>query len=155
MMYHTHLAFGLLFSLLALFFSLVHPSNKYVFIAIVLFAALLPDADHENSKINSKIPGLKIVSTVFGHRGILHSIWIPLCLWFILYFGFHSSYGIAVFIGYLSHLVSDGLTKMGINMIHPLNQFRIQGFIETGSVVEHLVFLFTGIACFILFIRIM
>lgn len=155
MMYHTHLAFGLLFSLLALFLSLVHPSNKYLFIAIVLLAALLPDADHENSKINAKVPGLKIVSKVLGHRGILHSVWIPLCLWLILYFGFHSSYGAAVFIGYLSHLFSDGLTRMGINMIHPLNQLRIQGFIETGSVAEQLVFLFVGVACFILFIRIM
>ncbi len=153
MMYHTHLAFGLLFSLLALSFSLVHPSNKYIFIAIVLLAALLPDTDHKDSKINSIVPGLKLVSKFFGHRGILHSVWIPLCLWLILYFGFHSSYGVAVFIGYLSHLLSDGLTKMGINMIHPLNQFRIQGFIETGSVAEHLVFLFVGVVCVILILQ--
>jgi len=151
MMYHTHLAFGLLFSLVSLYF--IHPTNKYVFIAIILIAALLPDADHEKSKINSSIPGLKLVSKVFGHRGLLHSVWIPLCLWLIIYFGFHSSYGIAVFIGYLSHLFSDGLTKMGINMIHPLNQLRIQGFIETGSVAEHLVFLFVGVVCFILVLK--
>lgn len=153
MMYHTHLAFGFLFSLLALSFSLVHPSNKYIFIAIVLIAALLPDADHEKSKINSKVPGLKILSQIFGHRGILHSVWIPLCIWLILDFGFHSSYGSAVFIGYLSHLFSDGLTKMGINMIHPLKQLRIQGFIETGSIVEHLVFLFVSVACLVIILQ--
>lgn len=152
-MYPTHLAFGLLFSLLALSFSLVHPVNKYIFTAIVLLAALLPDADHENSKINSKVPGLKVLSRIFGHRGILHSLWIPLALWLILDFGFHSSYGVAVFIGYLSHLVSDGLTKMGINMIYPLNQLRIQGFIETGSVAEYLVFLFVGVACVVLVLQ--
>jgi len=147
MMYHTHLAFGLLFALLALTF--IHPANKYVFIAIVVLAALLPDIDHENSKINSKIPGLKFVAKIFGHRGILHSVWIPLALWIILDVGFNSRYGSAVFIGYLSHLVADGLTKMGINMVHPLKQLRIQGFIETGSVVEHLVFLFVCVGCVI------
>jgi inner membrane protein len=150
-MYHTHLVFGLLFALLALTF--IHPSNKYVFIAIVVLAALLPDADHKDSKINSKVPGLKILSRVFGHRGFLHSIWIPLALWLIIDFGFHSNYGSAVFIGYLSHLVSDGLTKAGINMIHPLKQLRIQGFIETGGVVEHLVFLFTAVICVILIVH--
>ena len=147
-MYHTHLAFGLLFGLLSL--SFVHPSNKFVFIAIVVLSALLPDADHKNSKINSKIPGLKIVSRIFGHRGLLHSIWIPLALWLIIDFGFHSTYGSAVFIGYLSHLFSDGLTKAGINMVHPLKQLRIQGFIETGSVLEHLIFLFVSVLCVIL-----
>lgn len=148
MMYHTHLAFGLLSALLALAF--IHPANKYVFIAIVVFVALLPDIDHDNSKINSKIPGLKVVSKVFGHRGLLHSIWIPIALWLIMDIGFHSVYGSAVFIGYLSHLVSDGLTKMGINMIYPLSQLRIQGFIETGGVAEYLVFFFVCISCVIL-----
>jgi inner membrane protein len=151
MMYHTHLVFGFLFALLALTF--IHPANKYIFIAIVVFAALLPDADHENSKINAKIPGLKILSKVFGHRGLLHSIWIPLALWLIIDIGFNSKYGSAVFIGYISHLVADGLTKMGINMVHPLKQLRIQGFIETGSVVEHLVFLFVSVGCVILLIQ--
>ena len=149
-MYHTHLAFGLLFALLAL--SFIHPSNKYFFIGVVVLAALLPDIDHENSKINSKIPGFKWVSRVFGHRGILHSVWIPLALWLIIDFGFHSAYGSAVFIGYLSHLFSDGLTKAGINMVHPLKQLRIQGFIETGSVLEHLVFLFVCVLCVILIV---
>lgn len=150
-MYHTHLAFGVLFALLALAF--IHPANKYIFIAIVVFAALLPDIDHENSKINSKIPGLKVFSKIFGHRGILHSVWIPLALWLIIDIGFNSRYGSAVFIGYISHLVSDGLTKAGINMVHPLKQLRIQGFIETGSVVEHLVFLFVCILCVILVLQ--
>ncbi|MBD3361317.1 metal-dependent hydrolase [Candidatus Woesearchaeota archaeon] len=150
MMYHTHLVFGLLFALLVLAF--INPANKYIFLAVVVLAALLPDIDHENSKINSKIPGLRFLSKVFGHRGFLHSIWIPLALWLIIDFGFHSRYGSAVFIGYLSHLFSDGLTRSGINIVHPFKQLRIQGFIETGSVLEHLVFFFTSVLCIVLIV---
>ena len=151
MMYHTHFAFGLLFALLSLFF--IHPSNRYIFIAIVVFSSLLPDLDHKSSFINNKLRIFKPFTYFIKHRGILHSIWIPLALWLIIDFGFNSRYGSAVFIGYLSHLFADGLTKMGINMVHPLKQLRIQGFIETGSVLEHLVFLFVSVWCVILLVQ--
>ncbi|MBW3018092.1 hypothetical protein KY325_02965, partial [Candidatus Woesearchaeota archaeon] len=48
-------------------------------------------------------------------------------------------YGAAVAVGYGAHLLSDSLTKMGINFIHPLKQLRIQGFVETGSLLEYLI----------------
>ncbi len=151
MLFRTHLVFGLLFALLALF--VIHPSNKYIFIVVVVFSSLLPDLDHEGSFINNKLRIFKPFAYFIKHRGILHSIWIPLALWLIIDIGFNSKYGSAVFIGYVSHLVSDGLTKMGINMVHPLKQLRIQGFIETGGILEHLVFLFVSVLCVILIVQ--
>jgi len=148
MLFRTHFVFGLLFALLALYF--INPINKYIFIMIVVLSSLLPDLDHKESFINNKLKIFKSFSYFVKHRGILHSIWIPLALWLLLDFGFNSRYGSAVFIGYLSHLFSDGLTKAGINIVHPLKQLRIQGFIETGSILEHLVFLFVCVCCVVL-----
>ena len=140
MMAHTHMAFGLLFGLLSL--SFLHPANKYVFLGIAVFASLLPDLDHPQSKLGRKVMVSKIFNLFFGHRGFFHAIWIPLAAWLILSLGFGFSYGSAVFVGYLAHLFSDGLTKSGVNLIHPLHQLRMQGFIQTGGMFEIVVFLF-------------
>jgi inner membrane protein len=150
MMAHTHLAFGLLFGLLSL--SFLHPANKYIFIGIAVFASLLPDLDHPQSKLGRKLVVSKIFNIFFGHRGFFHAIWIPLAAWLVLSLGFGISYGSAVFIGYFAHLFSDGLTKSGINLIHPLKQLRMQGFIDTGGVVEHLIFFAVVVLSIILII---
>ena len=148
MMAHTHMAFGLLFGLLSL--SFVHPANKYVFLGIAVFSALLPDLDHPQSKLGRRVFVSRIFNIFFGHRGFFHAIWIPIAIWLILSFGFGISYGSAVFIGYFAHLFSDGLTKAGVNLIHPLKQLRLQGFIETGGVAEHLVFFLVVVLSIIL-----
>lgn len=134
------MAFGLLFGLLTL--SFVHPANIYLFLGIVVFASLLPDLDHPDSLINQKLKVFKPFSYLFKHRGILHTVWIPAALWIILWIGFGIHYGSAVFIGYFAHLFSDGLTKAGVNMVHPVKQLRMQGFIDTGGIFEIVVFLF-------------
>ena len=132
------MAFGFLFGLLSL--SFVHPANKYMFLGIAIFSALLPDLDHPQSKLGRKVFVSRIFNILFGHRGFFHAIWIPLAIWLILSFGLGMSYGSAVFICYFSHLFSDGIKKAGVYLVHPLHQLRLQGFIETGGVVEHLVF---------------
>jgi len=150
MMAHTHLAFGLLFALLSL--SFIHPANKYLLIGIAIFSSLLPDLDHPQSKLGRKLFVSRIFNIFFGHRGFFHAIWIPIAVWLILSLGFGISYGAAVFVGYFAHLFSDGLTKAGVNLVHPLKQLRLQGFIETGGVVEHLTFFAVIILSIILII---
>ena len=149
MMAQTHLAFGLLFALILA--PVLHASNNWLFFSIVLFCALLPDIDHPQSKIGRKIFVSKIFNLLFGHRGFFHAIWIPLALGLIVGAWLGFVYGIAIVIGYVSHLFSDGLTKSGINMIHPINQLRMQGFVETGGIIEWLVFvLIAGINAILL-----
>ncbi|MEM4263914.1 MAG: metal-dependent hydrolase [Candidatus Woesearchaeota archaeon] len=140
MMAKTHVAFGLLFGLASLYF--VSAGNKFIFLGLAVFASLLPDFDHEDSYINNKLRIFRPVSYFFKHRGIFHTIWIPLAIWLVLWLGFGNRYGSAIFIGYFAHLFSDGLTKNGVNMIHPLSQVRFQGFIQTGGVFEIVVFIF-------------
>lgn len=146
MIYRTHLAFGLLVGLFALPFSSI---SSFLFLGLVLLGSLLPDIDHENSKINSKLRVTKIIGHLFKHRGIFHTIFFAVLLpGLVWYFAGHG-YGLALFVGYMSHLVIDGFTKAGINFLHPIANLRLMGFIETGTMAETLLFVGFLIADFI------
>ena len=138
MMYYTHLAFGFLVSLLAIdFFDI---KNKLLFILIVLLFSIFPDIDERKSKIGKKYKfASRIINFLFSHRGFFHSIYIPL----ILYAGFYYiniEIGIAVLVGYFSHLFMDAITKHGIRPLYPIVNRKINGFIRTNSLLEKILF---------------
>jgi len=139
MLWHTHLAFGFLAGLFSLQF--VGHGNIYAFFAFVLLGALLPDIDTPSSKVGSKL-GIfsKAIETVFGHRGIVHTIWGMLVLCGLFWLFISKAYGIALFTGFLSHLVIDGFTKNGINFLYPVAKLHLSGFIETGTTSELIFF---------------
>ncbi len=138
MLWYTHLAFGFLTGLI--FLPFVNSGNIYIFFAFVLLGALIPDIDTPNSKIGSKF-GIfsKAIKAVFGHRGIVHTVWGMLVLCGLFWYFVNRTYGTALFIGFFSHLLIDGLTKKGINFLHPISKMRIAGFIETGTMGEAIV----------------
>jgi|SRR3989344_2376664 len=139
MMYYTHFAFGLLVGLLSLdFFNI---KNKILFMLIALFFSLFPDIDERRSKIGKKTKLLSgIINFIFGHRGLVHTIYIPLILFFIFY-NMNKETGIAVLIGYFSHLFMDAMTKQGIRPLYPIINKRIDGCIRTNSLLEKILFL--------------
>lgn len=140
MLCRTHLAFGLLVGLVALNYINLTYVDKFIFVSLVIFASMLPDLDHPDSKLSNKIPVIpKIISMVSKHRGIFHSIFFALLLSGAVYYFFGFSYGIALFIGYMSHLIIDGLTKQGINFLHPIGRLHMAGFVETGTIGEMIV----------------
>ena len=53
-------------------------------------------------------------------------------------------YGIALFIGYLSHVLIDGFTKKGVNFLNPFLNLRLSGFVETGSFLELVILVIIG-----------
>jgi len=60
--------------------------------------------------------------------------------------------GLAIFIGYLTHLIADSITLEGINFLYPFSSFRIKGLIRTGSLIESLLFfILIGFFAFIAF----
>ena len=141
MMYYTHAAFGLLLSLLYIdFFSV---ENQVVFLLAVLFFSLFPDIDESKSKIGRKNKLVsKTINFIFGHRGIFHTVWIPVLLFLILLlFNVKAIIGIAVLIGYLSHLFLDAITRRGIRPFYPIYNKNINGFIKTNSIFEKIAFL--------------
>ena len=137
MMGRTHSAIGLLTAIVLLPFFDIH---WMLFIPLVVFASYLPDVDHENSKINRVIPLTRWIPKLFKHRGVFHSIFPPTIIYLAAWQYGYLQIGIPVAIGYLSHLISDSLTKLGCNFLHPISNFRIQGFVTTGGIIEFVIF---------------
>lgn len=135
MLYKTHLAFGFLITMISK--SFVNTGNIYIFTAFALLGSILPDIDSGNSKISSKIPVISGIISIFSrHRGIFHSLLFAILLPGIVWYFVSHTYGAALLIGYMSHLVIDGFTKEGINFLHPFAKLHLSGFIETGSAAE-------------------
>ena len=130
----THLAFGFFSGLVLM--NYINIGNKYLFFVFLLLGSLLPDIDTPNSKISNRIPVIpKILSIFAKHRGIFHSIFLALGFAAVIWM-FEPVYGIALFSGYFSHLLIDGFTKRGVNLLHPISHLRIAGPIETGKIWE-------------------
>ena len=136
MMFKTHAAFGFLAGILAI--PHIHPLNQIVFMFLVMLGALLPDIDHPKSKIGRNF---RIIGFLFEHRGFFHSLLVIPVIAFIIYYFTHSTtYILPLGIGYVSHLVSDAITKEGIMPLHPLTRLRIRGFVRTGGALEYVFF---------------
>ena len=134
----THVAFGIFISLLI--FRVVHIENQALFVIICAFFALLPDVDHSRSKFGQRV---KPLSFILKHRGLMHSIWIPLILTLVVYpLSFDIS--LAIFAGYFSHLLTDGFTKRGVKFIWPIN-WKTKGHITTGGKLESAFFMMTSL----------
>ncbi len=139
MMYYTHLAFGLLMSII--YISFFNMDGPLIFVLIALLFSLFPDIDEHKSKIGRKN---KIISMplklLVSHRGIFHTIYLPIILFAILS-NFSKTIGMAMIIGYLSHLLMDALTRRGIRPLYPIINRKINGFIKTNSLSEKILFL--------------
>ncbi len=140
MLWKTHLAFGLLLGLLIKEY--VGSSFSWLNVAIIGFAALLPDVDTPMSFIGRRA---KIISyplkLFFEHRGFTHSflfmgVIAAIGLWV---FPEYNAYFIAVVIGILAHVFLDCLTKDGVRLLWPF-RFRLKGWLRTGGVVERIFF---------------
>jgi inner membrane protein len=103
--------------------------------------ALLPDIDKPDSKIGSSFGIIsKLIKGVFGHRGVIHTFWGMLVICGLFWLFASRQYGAALFIGFFSHLIIDGFTKKGVNILHPFSRFRIAGPFETGKIGEFILF---------------
>lgn len=121
-------------------------------IACGLAGSLFPDLDHKNSTATKKagvVGGL--TSTVFKHRGLLHS---PLfySLIYVLLLPFcklpFSVFLTSWYFGVLSHLIMDMFNTGGIPLFSPLSRkkFKVAN-IKTGSMGEVFVRAGMTLAC--------
>ena len=119
--------------------------------------ALAPDMDQASNRLWDLLPGGNWVGKVFrnlfiGHRTISHSLLGAFLFYKLLEFGLPRIFNpttvdvsilmASMMIGFISHLVADGLTKEGIPLFFPL-PLKI-GFppikfmrVTTGSFVEN------------------
>ena len=143
MRYYTHLAFSFLIGVLLIKY--LNIQNQILFIVLFMIFGLAPDIDEIKSKVSQKVKPLALlIKFFFSHRGIMHSIFVPVILYLLL-FMIKIDIAIAVSFGYLSHLVLDCFTVKGIRLLWPLKK-RLKGFIKTGSLVENVLFIVLLIA---------
>ena len=129
----THTAIGFLAGILL--FKFFH-ANPFLFVPLAVLGSLLPDCDHQNSKINRILPVTRWVPKLFRHRGFFHSIFPAVLILVAFYAAGGFWIAIPLTVGYVSHLLSDCLTRQGCNLLHPLSTLRVQGFLMTGGLVE-------------------
>jgi inner membrane protein len=93
----------------------------------VALGSLLPDIDHPKSFLGSKIPIIpRLIYKNFGHRSITHSILGTATLGIATALSLHQYpyFILGNFIGYISHLLGDMLTKQGIPLFWPFEKKR-------------------------------
>jgi inner membrane protein len=124
--------------------------------ACAFVGALLPDLDHGNATLRQKLGIIGDVALFWlKHRGPTHSL-LMLILVAVLGLHFHPIYGLAVAVGYGSHIMGDMMTRAGIVLFWPMWDGKVfllpPGFrLTTGGIVERLiaVTLFAALAFYV------
>jgi len=136
MLFATHILLGILvFLLFANFFS----GNEILFLFFILLGSVLPDIDEKHSKA-AQWTGLlgSILSFFSKHRGFFHSLFFVVLATMLVKYLFSNYYAWALFLGLISHLLGDSLTKRGVPAAYPFS-FRIKGFLKTNGLGEKMI----------------
>ncbi len=128
-----------------------------------------PDLDAGESKlkrfavigITPFAPLSQVLHQSFGHRGLLHSLAglglftvlcaLPLALWL------GAPFGMALSLGYASHLLADSATKSGVPLLYPhrkRHHLLPKGWrLTTGSMAEEMLLPFLAFAVLLLLFK--
>lgn len=97
-----------------------------------IIGSLFPDIDLPNTKISKYVPIIpKLLNTLFGHRGFIHTPVFMLLIDLALYFGLSKDMLMILFIvgfdfGFLAHLIQDMFNYKGIMLLWPVKKrFRL------------------------------
>lgn len=152
----THLLFSILLFTLAILITpklnnipiskeLFNPLFSPIYFIFYMLGSIFPDIDIANSYINKKlkIPAL-LTKIIFKHRGLFHSLLIPLIL-LLLSLIFQKQPLISLTLisfsfGIISHVFLDSLTPAGVFLFWPF-PIKIKGTIKTSSLKETLLFI--------------
>ncbi|HOI18368.1 MAG TPA: metal-dependent hydrolase [Candidatus Woesearchaeota archaeon] len=153
---YTHLLFSILLLTLAILIAPVlnnssllqeffNPLFSPIYFLFYIIGSIFPDIDIANSYINKKLKIPIILTKInFRHRGLFHSLMIPLILSLLsLIFQkqpFISLVLISFSFGMISHIILDSLTPAGVSLFWPF-PIKIKGTIKTSSLKETLLFI--------------
>lgn len=135
----THILFGAGLALVASQVAHLSVPTTILVVSTGAIGGLLPDIDHPGSTFGRRIwPVSLVISKVFGHRGITHSLIAVAGLTSLLFSGHHlSAASLGLIVGYLSHLLGDFITPHGIPLFWPIKRcYRIPHPIRTGGFGE-------------------
>lgn len=133
---HNLIAFSSLLTV-----AIYYPPTKLALASMIIalianiIGSLLPDIDQKSNRLWDLLPGGdglgKILKNIFGpHRTLSHSLLGIFLVYKIIYWIlpkiFNSDFidyqivAVSLLIGYLSHLVADGITEEGLPLLFPL-----------------------------------
>lgn len=139
MLLKTHLAFSFALYYLAISNHLI--KNNITFLIGIIAGTLIVDIDSPKSKIG-RIFIFKPAQFLFvKHRGAIHSIFFAFVFSFLLY-PLSNQLGASFFVGYVSHLFLDSLTKRGIMLAWPITTKRFGLILKSGGLFEIVFFYF-------------
>jgi inner membrane protein len=149
MMAFTHIAFGAATSLLTAKWINAPAPQTVLMLAGGVLGSMLPDIDHPSSAFGRRVlPISMVISTLFGHRGITHSLFAVVGMsalaWYSLHHldwhpGYSVPFAVGIAVGYLSHLAGDWMTNSGVPLLWPDKRRFVAPFrIFTGDFREYL-----------------
>ena len=138
MLFRTHLAFSFLIGLYLI--ELLNIEKQILFMVVLLFFSVFPDIDEGSSKIAKKLKPFSYLARIFSHRGVFHTVYFPIAIFFVLFIFDLRLLGAAVLVGYLLHLILDAFSRKGVAFFYPLSKMRVRGYIKVGSLIENLMF---------------
>lgn len=116
----AHLAMGIFTGTMMVYMTDPTPQNAAIIICLASTASLVPDIDQKKSIASRSIPIISFIVRIFtSHRGILHS---PLILAAIYWIMRGNSMGMAIVLGYGSHLLQDLFTSGGLPLMYPISR---------------------------------
>lgn len=148
MLFRTHFVFSLaIFLFFVDFFK-----NKFVFGLFFLFAILFVDLDSRRSRLG-RLFIFRPIQWFVNHRGVFHSFFFIFFISLVLFL-FNKDAGTGFFIGAFSHIFLDCFNVKGVKIFWPLFNFKIKGFIKSGSILEEILFVLFITIDFFLFVKV-
>ncbi|MFA5406752.1 MAG: metal-dependent hydrolase [Candidatus Nanoarchaeia archaeon] len=145
MRWYSHLAVGFAIS------GFIVGVWDFKLMLIVAISSLLPDLDYPYSLVGSLWPELSnFLFKRFGHRGLLHSLLLPLGL--IVDILLSNSFYVNLFcLAYSLHILLDMMTYQGVKLLYPWDYYFtiLDGDLESNSLGDNLK---VTIPCVVLFI---
>lgn len=129
----THMPFALALSAAAVT-AICHIPSLQDTIPVYTGASVLSNAAHivltlGCAYITGPVPDIDKKIAVGEHRGITHAIWIPALLFYLACYKFRADTYLfcalfGIFLGYISHLLSDAFSKAGVAWFYPIQQYK-------------------------------
>lgn len=148
MMAFTHIAAGCLAAYGAAQVLHAQEAQSVLLVAGGIVGSMLPDIDHPASAFGRRMrPVSDLISAIFGHRGITHSLIAVVAVLLgaaiaFRYVRWHAGFSVPFLIGlaagYLSHLAGDFFTNSGVPLLWPAKRRFVSPLrIFTGDFREY------------------
>lgn len=134
MQLRTHLAI----SVLAILLLISSVEYKISFVAMTLFATLLPDLDTPFSFLG-RYKIFRLFQVFVKHRGFIHSFTFLLFAT-LLFVALAPKLALGFFVGFGFHIFADSFSYDGIEFFYPFKK-KISGWVRTGGKTDTSIFL--------------